>query len=270
MPDRPLALVSNDDGIRSRFLCALVAGMQSCFEVAVVAPSREQSWVSRGMSRHDPVAVRPYAGFDCPAWEVDGTPSDCVNIGIGHLLEREPDIVVSGINVGYNATETLVFSSGTVAAALEAAVWRIPAVAASKWLPKEVWERARADNNTGTVEARVHRSVDADGRRVARFALEQVGTRPRDMIVHNLNFPLDSGDDTPIVGTRPAPLRLGSLFERKPEGHFLFTYARGEVLDQSEDTDIATIFSGKISYSVLNFSRIGQKPNGKKNDQNPA
>jgi 5'-nucleotidase len=172
-------------------------------------------------------------------------------------MEERPDLVVSGINIGYNATETLIFSSGTVAAALEAAVWRIPALAVSKWLPKEIWEAVRLGRPEGQ---KVEASVAHDGRRAAAFATDLVGTQSRDMLVHNLNFPIESNDETPIVTTRPAPLFLGSLFEKKPEGHYEFTYAKGEVLDDGDDTDIATLFSGKISYSLLNFSAVSQAP----------
>jgi 5'-nucleotidase len=254
---RPTALVTNDDGIESFFLHALIRGMQEHFDVTVVAPAGEQSWVSRRMTRHGKVEIEPYPGLDCRAWRLHGTPSDCVNIAIGHLMEKRPDVVVSGINIGYNATETLIFSSGTVAAALEAAVWRIPALAVSKWLPKQIWEAVRLGQPEGK---QVELSVAQDGRRAGAFAQTLVGKTSRDMLVHNLNFPIESDEHTPIVTTRPAPLFLGSLFEMKPEGHFEFTYAKGEVLDDAEDTDIATLFSGKISYSLLNFSAVSQAP----------
>ena len=252
---RPLALITNDDGIESPFLDALVKGMQEHFDVAVCAPESEQSWVSRKMTRHGKVAVNPVDKWDCPNWAIDGTPSDCVNIGIGHLLERQPDIVVSGINIGYNATETLIFSSGTVGGALEGAVWRIPALAASKWLPKPLWEALRTGQGAAGA---VRESVAADGRRTAAFATGLTGETSTDLIVHNLNFPIESNMETPLVTTRPAPLTLGSLFEKKPEGHYEFTYAKGKILDESDDTDMAAIKAGKISYSRLNFSAVSR------------
>lgn len=256
---RPLALVTNDDGIHSPFLLALVQGLAERFDVIVAAPSNEQSWVSRSMTRHGKVAVEPheFSELDCPAWSFTGTPSDCVNIALGHLVPRTPDIVVSGINIGYNATETLIFSSGTVAGALEAAVWRLPALAVSKWLPREVWEIYRL-GKPGAEE--VLQSVRCDGKRAAAQAETLVGQQSRDMIVHNLNFPFDSNMDTEMVGVRPAPLALGSLFEKKPEGHYEFTYAQGEVLGDSQDTDYPALMAGKITHSILNFSAVGSAP----------
>ncbi len=254
---RPLALLTNDDGIHSPFLMAMVRGFQEHFDVAVVAPSSEQSWVSRGMTRRGKVPVESSDRFDCDAWAIGGTPSDCVNIGIGHLLPRPPDLVASGINIGYNATETLVFSSGTVAGAMEGAVWRIPAVAASKWLPRPVFEVFR---NGEPAAEEVLQSVACDGRRTAAFAQKLVGDQPTDMLVHNLNFPFNSDMHTEMCSVRPAPMKLGSLFEKHPDGQFGFTYAKGEILDNREDTDYAVLMSGKIAYSLLNFSAIGSAP----------
>ena len=254
---RPLALLTNDAGIHSPFLEAMVRGFQEYFDVAVVAPGSEQSWVSRGMTRRGKVPVEPSDRFGCAAWSVGGTPSDCVNIGIGHLLPRPPDLVASGINIGYNATETLVFSSGTVGGAMEGAVWRIPAVAASKWLPRPVFEAFRSGEPTAE---EVLQSVACDGRRTAAFAYERVGAQSADLLVHNLNFPYDSDMQTEIRSVRPAPLQLGSLFEKQPDGQFEFTYAKGKILDESEDTDYAVLMSGRISYSLLNFSAVGSAP----------
>lgn len=252
---RPFALITNDDGIQSSFLHALIEGMRVNFDVAVAAPDSEKSWVSRGMTRHGKVRVEAREDFPFPAWAISGTPSDCVNIALGHLLDRTPDVVVSGINIGYNATETLVFSSGTVAGAMEASVWRLPALAASKWLPREVFEQVRA-GVPGAAEVRA--SVRADGRRVSEFALGLVGKPCSDLVVHNLNFPMNSDADTPLVEARPAPLTLGSLFEKKPEGHYEFTYAQGQILDDSPDTDMALLTAGNVTYSRLNFSAVGR------------
>ena len=92
------------------------------------------------MSRHRTVEVKDHAvnyPFARQAWAISGTPTDCVNIALGHLLEDTPDIVVSGINIGYNTTEALILSSGTIAGAIEGAQWGIPAIAFSMCLPNE-------------------------------------------------------------------------------------------------------------------------------------
>jgi len=102
-------LVTNDDGIDTLFLRALVQALQAAgHETFVVAPVTEQSWTGASKTRHRPVKSGAVdRGFGCPTWMVDGTPSDCVNIALAHLLPAAlgaPKVegVVSGINVGFN------------------------------------------------------------------------------------------------------------------------------------------------------------------------
>ena len=130
--NKPTALVTNDDGIDSYFLQVLVRRMQENFEVCVAAPSKEQSWIGRGMTRRDPVTVESFNDLGVPAWKIGGTPTDCVNIALGCLLEQKPDIVVSGINLGMNVTLPMILASGTVAGALEGSFWGIPSIAFSQ------------------------------------------------------------------------------------------------------------------------------------------
>lgn len=128
-------LLSNDDGIGSPFLPAFAAALSEVAEVEIVS-AREQSWIGRAYNRHAAVAVgeAEAGGFKCRT--VAGTPSDCVNIALSHLLSEPPDAVVSGLNIGQNVALPLLWSSGTFAAAVEAAGWGIPAFACSMRLLK--------------------------------------------------------------------------------------------------------------------------------------
>jgi 5'-nucleotidase len=127
---KPTVLLTNDDGIGTAFLHALVAACQTeGFAVKVAAPSGERSWIGRAFSRHREVTVTAYPGLGDEAWSIDGTPSDCVNIALSHLLKQKPDVVLSGLNIGFNATMPLCLSSGTIAGATEGTAWGIPAVA---------------------------------------------------------------------------------------------------------------------------------------------
>jgi 5'-nucleotidase len=121
-------LVSNDDGYQSEGLKALVGAMEGLGEVWVVAPEAEQSATSRAITIHRPLRLREVR----PRWyAVDGTPTDCSWMGINHLLrERPPVIMVSGINHGPNLADDVTYS-GTVAAAMEASLIGVPAIAFS-------------------------------------------------------------------------------------------------------------------------------------------
>lgn len=125
-------LVSNDDGIFSPGIKALAQTLTELGEVAVSAPDVEQSAVGHGITIRRPLRFKhtAAAGFgDIPAYRVDGTPTDCVVLGT-RILQR-PDVVVSGINLGYNLGNDLTHS-GTVSAALEGMILGIPSIAFSQ------------------------------------------------------------------------------------------------------------------------------------------
>lgn len=120
-------LVTNDDGIDAPGINALADALCMVAEVAVVAPDRERSAVSHALTLHHPLRAVNVAPN---RYSVDGTPTDCVNLGIHSLIDFHPDLVVSGINRGANLGDDVTYS-GTVAAALEATLMGIPAFAIS-------------------------------------------------------------------------------------------------------------------------------------------
>lgn len=120
-------LVTNDDGYMAPGLAVLARAAAGLGQVQVVAPDREQSATSHSLTMHFPLRVRRTA-TDLIA--VDGTPTDCVVLAVGALLEERPDFVLSGVNHGANLGDDVLYS-GTVAAAMEATILGIPAVAVS-------------------------------------------------------------------------------------------------------------------------------------------
>lgn len=125
---RPRILVSNDDGYFSEGIQALVDAVSPLGEVWVVAPDREQSAASHAISLHRPLRIKEVR----ERWfAVDGTPTDSAYLAINHLLKDDrPKIMVSGINHGANLADDVTYS-GTVAAAMEAALLGVPAIAFS-------------------------------------------------------------------------------------------------------------------------------------------
>ena len=125
---RPLILVSNDDGHHSEGLQALVDAVSPLGEVIVVAPESEQSAASHAISLHRPLRIRETRAN---WYAVDGTPTDCSYVAINHILKaRKPDLMLSGINHGPNMADDVTYS-GTVAAAMEASLFGVPAIAFS-------------------------------------------------------------------------------------------------------------------------------------------
>jgi len=163
-------LLTNDDGIHAPGLWALHKRLGPCHEVTVVAPDREQSAVGHGISLHNPLrASRVCANGACSGYAVSGTPADCIKMGITEILKGLPDLVVAGINPGANVGVNINYS-GTVAAAREAALYGIPALAVSV----QGGETIRYDEIAGFMERLIEK--------VARQSLP-FGT------VLNVNFP---------------------------------------------------------------------------------
>lgn len=128
MPDGQLhVLITNDDGVRAPGLHALARCAAGLGRVTVIAPDREQSGAAHALTIRQPLRVEK---VDEGWYSVEGTPTDCVNLAFFHLLEQPPDLVLSGINAGYNLGDDVTYS-GTVAGAMEGRILGAPAVAVS-------------------------------------------------------------------------------------------------------------------------------------------
>jgi 5'-nucleotidase len=123
-----LILLTNDDGIEAEGLQLLRIALTDLAEILVVAPDRERSAVSHGLTIHSPLTLRQHADRQ---FTIDGTPADCIIYALGEVTGRMPDLVVSGINRGANLGDDIMYS-GTVAGAREASRRGIPAVAISQ------------------------------------------------------------------------------------------------------------------------------------------
>jgi 5'-nucleotidase len=120
-------LVTNDDGVHSEGIRALADAVKHLGDIIVVAPIQEASAIGHALTLRRPLRVEPvHPGV----YAVDGTPTDCVNIAITHVMKAKPDLIVSGINKGWNLGDDVTYS-GTVAAALEGALLGIPSIAVS-------------------------------------------------------------------------------------------------------------------------------------------
>ncbi len=124
-------LVCNDDGIEAPGIHALADALKQIAEVTVVAPLKEQSGVGHGITMQIPLRVIKYNNNGTFfGYAVNGTPADCVKMGVRNIMTETPDLVVSGINRGSNTAINIIYS-GTVSAAREAAIMGIPAMAIS-------------------------------------------------------------------------------------------------------------------------------------------
>ena len=123
----PRILVTNDDGVHSEGIKLLAEALAPLGEITVVAPIQEHTGIGHAISLRRPLRLEPISSG---VFAVDGTPTDCVNIAITHVLNGKPDLIVSGINKGWNVGDDVTYS-GTVSGALEGALLEIPSIAVS-------------------------------------------------------------------------------------------------------------------------------------------
>jgi 5'-nucleotidase len=120
-------LVTNDDGVHSEGIRALADALKHLGEITVVAPIQEASAIGHALTLRRPLRVDT---IHPGVFAVDGTPTDCVNVAITHVMKDKPDLIVSGINKGWNLGDDVTYS-GTVSGALEGALLGIPSIAIS-------------------------------------------------------------------------------------------------------------------------------------------
>ena len=239
---RPLILVSNDDGITApgiRYLVEIVAAMGA--EVVVVAPDAPQSGMGHAITIGNALRLtkNPVFGPDIEAYECSGTPADCVKIAKHYILkDRTPDLVVSGINHGSNASVNVLYS-GTMSAAIEAAIEGLPAVGFSLC---EYGPQADFSHVAEWVT------------QVCRLALDQgvpAGT------ALNVNIPKNSA--TPIAGlrlARQARAKWQEEFDRRLDPYqrpYYWLVGSFVNLDHGTDTDEWALANNYVSVVPCQF-----------------
>ena len=260
--DKPLILATNDDGIQSGFLRILVKELIKVGEVIVCAPDGERSWIGHAISRDQKLVAKKVKDYPVEAYALNGTPADCVNLAYGNLLPRAPDLVVSGINLGYNITFPMILSSGTVGAALEGSLLGIPSIASSLALSSEKFEDIRSSIGQ-KLDASTRKSLTNAAKATANYAQLVVEMHHHDgLTVHNLNFPVKyDGKIEPLISFA-GNLKLGSIFEKeKGKNYHQLAYKTKwiEEADPEIGSDLWAHKEGLPSVSRLDFSQMGGK-----------
>ncbi len=149
----PRILVTNDDGVYSEGLHALADALRTIGDVTVVAPLGEASAIGHALTIARPLRLESLRDG---VYSVDGTPADCINLGVVHVLQGLPDLVVSGINKGYNLGDDVTYS-GTVGGALEGALLGVPGIAVSLQRTADPFDFGPAAAATERIAAQVLR-----------------------------------------------------------------------------------------------------------------
>ncbi|WP_394974812.1 5'/3'-nucleotidase SurE [uncultured Croceitalea sp.] len=239
---KPLILVTNDDGITAPGLRALVGFMSQIGEVVVVAPDSPQSGMGHAITIDNTLyskKVKINTKKDAPIeYSCSGTPADCVKLGLQEILEKRPDIVVSGINHGSNSSINVIYS-GTMSAAIEAGIEGIPAIGFS--LCDYSWNA----DFTGTKEV------------VTKIVLGALKNGIPKGTVLNVNIPKSHSDNPKgIKVCRQAKANWKEKFDKRssPSGkEYYWLTGEFELLDEGKDTDVHALENGFVSVVPTQF-----------------
>jgi 5'-nucleotidase len=230
-----MILVTNDDGIHSKGIIVLAKALQEIGNIFVVAPDSEQSAVAHSLTLHRPLRVEK---IKKNFYAVDGTPADCIHLGVNTILPKRPRLIVSGINKGGNLADDIIYS-GTVSAAFEGTLLGIPSFAIS-------------------LVSRSHFKFDVAARfalRMARYIMKQ--GLPRNTFL-NINVPnLDEKEIRSYKITQQGKLIHdgGGVIEKvDPRGKKYYWIGGGEMIfDKGRNTDVEAISKSHISITPLNL-----------------
>lgn len=212
-------LITNDDSHRSPLLELAVEHFSALGEVSLVVPLHEQSWTGKSMTRFNPVIAQKAELFGRPATFVSGTPADCVNLAIHNLLDRKPDLVVSGINAGFNMGLGFILSSGTVGACLEANLAGVPAIAISQAFDTATRNAYTADYMIEPVRLQAFRDHTKKILNRLSEALLSGPTREQTLacpVTWNVNFPFELTDPQVLRAASLGFTRYGRVFHEAP------------------------------------------------------
>jgi 5'/3'-nucleotidase SurE len=252
-------LLTNDDSHQSPFLKFAIDNLSTAGELTIVVPEDEQSWKGKSMTCVGRIEVKEIDVFGSRAFSVNGTPSDCVNLGIYHLFPgTRPDLVVSGINAGPNSGSAFIFSSGTVNACLEANLADIPALALSQDMDTAAHREYAA---TRSLPVHMLERLEQQTRTIFSHITALLQSQPKllaDPITWNLNFPYHAAKNLKFVPARVAKAGYGSFFVRQEQG---FAFAGiTPVAEEALDTDVTAHRAGNISVTRLDIHSFGQAP----------
>lgn len=237
--EEPIILVTNDDGITAPGIYNLVEAVKGLGKVVVVAPDKPQSGMGHAITIGQPLRLTKSKIFgDIEAWQCSGTPVDCVKLAVDKVLHRKPDICVSGINHGANHSINVIYS-GTMSAAVEAAIESIPSIGFSL----------------------LDHSIEADftaAREYAKIIVEKMlSTKMDKHMVLNVNFPnLTTEFIKGIKVCRQAYAKYEEDFiERNDPNGRLYYWLTGEFVnfDKGEDTDVWALENGFVSIVPVQF-----------------
>ncbi|MDG6218945.1 MAG: 5'/3'-nucleotidase SurE [Candidatus Thermoplasmatota archaeon] len=240
-------LLTNDDGYLSSGFLPLLEELQKEFSVVAITPDTERSWIGKAISSKNLLQLKKTRLHDIEIYTINGTPADCVQIGLFHLLDSFPKMVISGINQGVNVGHARILSSGTIGAAMEASIQGIQALASSIMIPEDM------KKTLDLFDEKNYSLFTHAAQITAKLAFIMLdGVVDEDVDLFSVNCPFDATKESEIKITKPSKASYGNLFSEKDNGYILLPPLL-ENDNMNIDSDMNALFNGTISITPLNL-----------------
>lgn len=245
-------LLTNDDGYNSVGFYPLLKKLTADFSVFPITPATQKSWVGKSITAHQELELKERSLGEFRVSTLDGTPADCVQVGLYHLLEQKPKLVVSGINIGNNLGHARILSSGTIGAAMEAAIDGVRAISTSLFIPPELVQK------TDFFDPKNHHIFENAASITVKIIKAFLQTKVDPNIdLLSINIPFNATVDTEFKITRPVKEPYGQLFRKEGSG-FIHNGSFLKLDNQPEGTDFRALYEGKISITPINLELVSK------------
>jgi 5'-nucleotidase len=238
-------LLTNDDGFNSRGFYPLLKELSKFFSVTAVAPATEQSWIGKSISRENTLSLSKIFLNEFEIFSLNGTPADCVQIGLYDVISEKPKLVVSGINTGLNTGHGRILSSGTIGASMEASIDGVKSISASIHIPEGI--------KSLDVDEAIFQNAARITVNIVKLFIDKPLGKNVDLI--SINIPFNAKIDAEIEITRPHRDAYGKLFH-KSDGRFNHISPSIDFSAAKPGTDLKALADGKISITPISLELV--------------
>jgi 5'-nucleotidase len=241
-------LVTNDDGYKSVGFVTLIKELSKNHTVTAVVPDSGRSWIGKAITTKKELKIKKTIYDGVQMFLLNGTPADCVQIGLYDVVPVRPKIIISGINIGLNIGKARTLSSGTIGAAIEGSIDGVPSLAASVSIPVSL-----RDKKTDFYTPKNNPLFENAAKITTKVAEIMAKKAFPDVDLFSLNIPFDATLSTPLAITTLFNTRYGRLFHKKGNKFVHYTPPI-QFKDMEENSDLKALSQGKISLTPMNSS----------------
>jgi 5'-nucleotidase len=241
-------LVTNDDGYKSVGFVALIKELSKNHTVTAVVPDCGRSWIGKAITTKKELKIKKTLYDGVEMFLLNGTPADCVQIGLYDVVPVRPKIIISGINIGLNIGKARTLSSGTIGAAIEGSIDGVRSLAASLSIPLEL-----RNKKTDFYTPKNNHLFENAAKITTKIAEVMTRNAFPEIDLFSLNIPFNATLSTPLAITSLFNTRYGRLFHKKGS-KFVHSTPPIKYKDMEEHSDLLALSKGKISLTPMNSS----------------